>query len=932
MERELGVHELPLQIALDCSSKGLALPKFVYKSNLTEISSPLHQTNKFTSYVGALSYSSNMSQISEVETTSDLTQLSPDRTAKVEGDQASLNSLGSAHSSSSSKSGKSTIKSSTSSVPGRKKKSLSHTLSNQETGVTNLTTHKSQVKTSGSPGTPRRLNRPRMVMSNFITRSLRMRKKSKQTNSQEEHVDAASTPLQDEQILQFPSLVSPLPMERRFTMSTVIHIYYTDARKAQVYKSVLVSEKATTSEVISQALERYNLKLSDPSDFGLFEVIGKWQDVTQTLQNHKNGRLMGLAGSRGTVPAVPNSSLFRQQAVTSVEEFVVCYSRELSPHESPYSAQFYLMTQDSYTRRFELRPKRRKMRPVSQILLDEGAALPEKGRTHSVSQLSQLDIAPTESPLCIFGETAHRKRSNRSRKIRMPQQRSLPSERPISPLEVSHILSDTSSIDGETSRVQVASEVVGETGPQEIPISVNPRHAPDFAALTCSSPDSGVAFNKDSAKSSVSSEQSEGAATTSTCSMYSASVNAAFLLSLRLHNPEKEFLVHKLETDVTYMSSSNALSLSGSSSEPSADFQTSAKVFLVLPDLVTYSRPICCICRNEMRRTRSGSPNSSLKSFKFSVQVSSEEVPILLNGRRVHNTASLHHGDLIAVGRTHLFMFQDYSSTTAGDYIPEYNWWPHPVDNDVREQHTPRAAVQEPVAVINGSPETGERRRTKRTREVTPDEEEVDSSPVIVHQEVKVDSESDRQIPLQPTPENTSSKVDSLTTSAQPIQSSLSSNVDTSPTYIPRNESYEIPEVFDFEVSPAKSLVTSPSHAQRERKNDRNRQSSSTLTRERKLMFSFNVNEEDALLGYLVTGLDPMATECKLAPSYILAMCVEFSLRCNGPMAAARFIQKAVDCIQEAVWVSYQLGVCGGGGCMHVHICVCVRRGRNVCV
>ena len=68
-------------------------------------------------------------------------------------------------------------------------------------------------------------------------------------------------------------------------------------------------------------------------------------------------------------------------------------------------------------------------------------------------------------------------------------------------------------------------------------------------------------------------------------------------------------------------------------------------------------------------------------------------------------------------------------------------------------------------------------------------------------------------------------------------------------------------------------------------------------------MFSFHATEEDVLLSYLITRPDPQLISCELAPAYILAMCVEYSLRCDGPLAAGRFVKKAANLIQEVVWV-----------------------------
>ena len=80
--------------------------------------------------------------------------------------------------------------------------------------------------------------------------------------------------------------------------------------------------------------------------------------------------------------------------------------------------------------------------------------------------------------------------------------------------------------------------------------------------------------------------------------------------------------------------------------------------------------------------------------------------------------------------------------------------------------------------------------------------------------------------------------------------------------------------------------------------------SASSIPSDRKLMFSFHPNEVDELLSYLISRQDPQFTSCKLAPAYILAMCVEYSLRCDGPLGTGRFVKKVVDHIQEVVWVS----------------------------
>ena len=73
---------------------------------------------------------------------------------------------------------------------------------------------------------------------------------------------------------------------------------------------------------------------------------------------------------------------------------------------------------------------------------------------------------------------------------------------------------------------------------------------------------------------------------------------------------------------------------------------------------------------------------------------------------------------------------------------------------------------------------------------------------------------------------------------------------------------------------------------------------------DRRLMFSYTSSEEDRLLAMLITELCPVETTFKLAPSFLLAMCTEYSLKCSGTSAASRLACKIVEHIQVAIWVS----------------------------
>ena len=127
-------------------------------------------------------------------------------------------------------------------------------------------------------------------------------------------------------------MCSPLPLDRRITLSTVMHIYFKDSRDNQVYKSVLVSEKSTTKEVVRHALERYNMKFHDPDDFSLFEIIGRWLEVSPSKLSCNVIKANSSDSNLLSSPPI----LLQPRKKSSVEEFSVCYEREMAPNEFPY--------------------------------------------------------------------------------------------------------------------------------------------------------------------------------------------------------------------------------------------------------------------------------------------------------------------------------------------------------------------------------------------------------------------------------------------------------------------------------------------------------------------------------------------------------------------------------------------------------------------
>ena len=964
MERELKSNEKPLQITLDCSSKGIASPKFVFKTSLTvqAPSTESHKTDGFTSYVGALAVHSSSESCNSSRRHSRIIDGEPDRT--------SMNSYGSAASLVSSKS------KSTSSLNLKPKKPLSHTWSNQETS-TKSSSPSQRRHTHAPQGTAspinRKLTRPKSVMSNFFTRSLRVRKKSKlaasprpaptdthRSSDAARHLDNG----EDNTDNVVPTLVSPLPMERRFTMSAVMHIYFTEARQTQVYKSVLVSEKATTQEVIAQALERYNMKYRDPKDFVLCEVIGKWQDVTSTLPAIASFHINHPSGVSGATTSLPGLGLqsvspaVNRRTCTSIEEFVECYTRELSPKEHPYSAQFFLTTQEGFTRRFELRSR---IQHESTRFLHgkasttSGAALVTSNRAlrHQAMSFDDTDGG-------IFGQTAHRRRARRNHLAQhsadaVDDLSVALTTTILSPMDSSASLdkrfqSEESTQGGDEQRMfrvessdkQEDSElrILDRDEVEEISITVNPHHPPDFATLTCFSPDSGVVFQKSSvqvssssAQSSISSERLEQKKASSIHgSIYKAKLNTPFLLSLRLFSPETEYLVHKLGNDRTIITSSGG-SKHGADDPNISEISLESSIVLCHPKLANYKDPICCICRNPIK----ANDNISLEECpqEFTISKFSNSVPLRLNGQVMSSdTALLKHGDLLSIGDAYLFMFQDYSSV-GGEYIPNYNWKPLSSPAEVG------ASLQ--AAAIKMLPHP---RISEQSNSTTRDDDQHISSQSVEnmtrqhwhHQkEASLSSESEVSVVI----EDADSKVTSMIDTKQIHDKSKSLSLpriesldgsakksETNPTVTHSNSAHQLAQdlVFktgadlaiqqplsvgngDRHLESGEVFRPSPTSSPPDRSTPRAMVHKTkvkqvyAIPKDRKLVFSFMPSEEDLLLDHVIMKSTTVKSACKLAPSYILAMCIEYSSMCNGPQSTLRFIQKATDRIQEVVWV-----------------------------
>ena len=968
--------EKPLEIALDCSTNGIASPKFVFKTSLTDQAGPkdrdAHQTNGFTSYVGTLA----------IRSSSESCNSSRRHSKIIDGDQldqTSMNSFGSAASLSSNKSNKSK---STSSLNVKSKKMLlSHTLSNQETNSSPSSSpahvsHRRHTHTPHSTASPssRKQSRPKSVMSNFITRSLRVRKKSKLAASPGPTptgtpilTDSDATLLPDDDDMVVSTLVSPIPVERKFTMSAVMHIYYTEAKQAQVYKSVLVSEKATTLEVIAQALERYNMKSKDPNNFILYEVIGKWQDVTSILPANMSFQVNSSSRISGATTSLPGLGLQSASPAinkrASVEEFVECYTRELSPEEHPYSAQFFLTTQEGFSRRFELRSKlnaNQRKSETTDILHKASTASDPALVDNGVLRRQAMSFDDTNnSQMGIFGQTAHRRRARRNR---LTQYSADAADELSSTLDAAILASvDSSSSLGKQSEKSDDTQQMFKIGSgensdlrilgqedEEIAITVNPLHPPDFAALTCSSPDSGVAFQKNSrlvasssTKSSISSEQSEQKGSNPvSCGIYKAKLNTAFLLSLHLYSPEKEYLVHRLGVDKTVITSATNSDVSMDTSGFS-EANSESSIVLYHPELAKDKIPVCCICRQLIKMNEK---SSSAMPHQYTITRINNTSPLLINGQALSSdTALLRHGDLVSIGGAYLFMFQDYSSV-QGEYIPDYNWKPLAVEARASlGMNAPKLMLAKSslgVAELNTSDSisisgTGSRNDPYNS---TPAGESLAGH---WHQkDVSLSSESEVSVVIEDTDSNVVSVVNTRKTHGKskslspPRVDTLTRpprRSETEPAVKHSNSVHQIVQGHvletNLESGHADQLSVDIDKHQREtsevfepspestpvKKSSAHRTVHTTkfkqicaIPKNRKLVFSFTSNEEDLLLDLIITKHDTLKSMCKLTPSYILAMCIEYSMMCNGQQSTLRFVQKAVDCIQEVVWVSYR--------------------------
>ena len=1041
VERVLEDSDKPLEIALDCSTKGLASPKFIFRppserSSRSGTASRRMRTSQFTSYLGALTTNSNpnlaytssslpTNHSPHLNTSLDHRHHHSQRWLSTDGEQNSLYSADSYNSISSGGRSARKLQHMSKSVTGLgspQKKKLVHTLSdNSEQTTPNspmLTLQPPILTDTSTPPSLTKGSRARTSVGNFITRSLRVHKKSKrktakslvdcsaESGSQGSLILTPTMPEDKEASAKVSKFASPMLAERKLTMSTVMHIHFRDATEALTYKSLLVSQIATAREVVLQALDRFNMTTVDVRDFSLNVVVGRWQDVSQSVVN---GEIVGPDAATSlrnvSVLSVP------RPAITSIEEFVVCYSREVGSKERPYNLQFYFSVPEGYTRRFELR-QREKRRLNARMKSRSHEALDTKeGNVSSLvteSTPKRLSWANTEvlrnnesSPL--FGHTNQRtpgrQRNYPSGSLSSAVLEGSETEEDIldKKEEEEAEEGDRVSVSGDGAAAKREEQKVklrerktkttesggrlegNEDGAPDVS-TMDASHTRQLLSTTSSSPDSGVvSFSKDkkprhdSAVFSSTSDQlqqhsghlesvsTHNTPTRSPASLYPTHFKTAFLLSLKLHDPEKELLIQPLRAPVVHITAG------GDSSEPDGSEESSTqRVFLYHPNLSHHSQPLCSIRQQssstqEEEEATANTRAPARKEYVLHPTTTTQPgVPVHLNGSTIADPTPLAHGDLLSVcNECYLFLFQDYSSLSAMQPTQHYSWRPHPL-NYLMPAASPGLPCTPPpsspitknvvsereddglgavVVAGGGSQETavslhttGEKLQPERLFASTAQASPLHISlsytyPSPASQDTTVFSQTSVDEPA----ELLATRHDVACQTPTPSQERRHATPDGAHPrldYEERGGGGGRPGSADSQRHMQGSTPTRTggynslkrsrkTHRHRHRHHHRLSSSSSSLSSTKSTnslslsrkssLFSFNLSEEGDVLRHLVSDLDIGVVPCRLGPALLLAMCMEYCHKCHGPAATSRFLQKTVDCIQEVVWVSLLL-------------------------
>lgn len=284
VERELESHETPLQIALD-SLKSPIPPRFTFKyAGFRTVASPIIPKRSSHHH---LHHTDN----------SDLLH-------------SSLNVT------------KHSLKEPKQGSPKHSRRSKSTSGSSPIHGFSRSYEKESSSPTSVNRSLKMKKDRPMSLVNTFVgnlSRSVKPKKKTRHSHGN----------FESEESISVKSLLSPVLAHKELVNTKLLQIYGGSLGKGQVlYKSVLVSEISTTTEVIKEALDRYDAAHGNTSDYCLCDVVGRSEDpLNERLSSNNSGDA----------------------------NFVAHHLRVLNELECPVAVEQYWTVPAGYERRFELR-------------------------------------------------------------------------------------------------------------------------------------------------------------------------------------------------------------------------------------------------------------------------------------------------------------------------------------------------------------------------------------------------------------------------------------------------------------------------------------------------------------------------------------------------------------------------------------------------
>ena len=331
LERRLLSDEHPLQLALDVVQHTEENPTFYFHSNISQIRSPsmeddvTRKTGKFLSSDDAPYYAETTSKYANgsLQTLSESNHVTKGSTDVQANDSKK--------------------KSSRMSFLIQSPRSAKRTKSTNPVPSSEASSKSNHAPSSSNNAKPK-ASRPRTSVSSIFSPFQRNKKKgSTEALSKTDggHPDPLHT-------AQLRSLLSPNTDLRKIPKSVLLPIFgpTNTVASGQVYKTILVSQSASTSEVIRQALERYNIK-DQHNQYVLMDTIGHEEPVTGGTSGDKNDvvfiRLCTRQLDKEEIPVLldqlwkPANKLLRRFELVKEAEVASLFDRQLESVHPPLS-------------------------------------------------------------------------------------------------------------------------------------------------------------------------------------------------------------------------------------------------------------------------------------------------------------------------------------------------------------------------------------------------------------------------------------------------------------------------------------------------------------------------------------------------------------------------------------------------------------------